>query len=34
MQNAREYVNTEHDIKPEDITFEMQQKIRGLIRTE
>ena len=28
-QKAGEHVNREHNIKPEDITSEMQQKIRG-----
>ncbi len=29
MQKAGEHINREHNIKPEDITSEMQQKIRG-----
>jgi predicted small metal-binding protein len=33
MQKAGEHASREHDIKPEDMTSEMQQKIKGLIRT-
>jgi predicted small metal-binding protein len=33
MQKAGEHAKTEHNMKPEDITPELQQKIRGLIRT-
>jgi predicted small metal-binding protein len=29
MQKAGEHINREHNIKPEDITSETQQKIRG-----
>lgn len=32
MQKAGEHASREHNIKPEDMTSEMQQKIRGLIR--
>jgi predicted small metal-binding protein len=33
MQKAGEHARSEHNIKPEDMTPELQQKIRGLIRT-
>jgi len=33
MQKAGEHARSEHNIKPEDMTPEFQQKIRGLIRT-
>ena len=31
MQKAGEHARSEHNIKPEDMTPEFQQKIRGLI---
>lgn len=33
MKNGAEHVQEVHDIKEEDITTEMKQKIKGLIRT-
>jgi len=33
IQKAEEHVNSEHNIKPEDMSPEMQHKIRGLIRS-
>jgi predicted small metal-binding protein len=33
MQKAGEHAKTEHNMKPEDMTPELQQKLRGLIRT-
>jgi predicted small metal-binding protein len=33
MQKAGEHARSEHNIKPEDMTPEFQQKIRGLIHT-
>ena len=33
IQKAEEHVNSAHNIKPEDLSPEMQHKIRGLIRT-
>jgi predicted small metal-binding protein len=32
MQKAGEHASKEHNIKPEDMTSEMQQKIRGQIK--
>ena len=33
MQKAGEHAKTVHNMKPEDMTPDVQQKIRGLIRT-
>jgi len=33
IQKAREHANSVHNIKPEDMSPEMQHKIIGLIRT-
>ena len=33
MRKAREHAAIEHNMKSEDMTSEMQQKIRGLIRS-
>ena len=33
IQKAEEHVSSVHNIKPEDMSPEMQHKIRGLIRT-
>jgi predicted small metal-binding protein len=33
IQKAEEYVSSIHNIKSEDMSSEMQHKIRGLIRT-
>jgi predicted small metal-binding protein len=33
MQKAGEHARTEHNMKPEDMTPELQQKLSGLIRT-
>ena len=33
MQKAAEHARAEHNMKPEDMTPELQQKLRGLIRT-
>lgn len=33
MQKAGEHAKTAHNMKPEDMTPDLQQKIRGLIRT-
>jgi predicted small metal-binding protein len=33
IQKAREHVNIVHNIKPEDISSEMQQKIREQLQT-
>jgi hypothetical protein len=32
MQKAGDHAKTEHNMKPEDMTPEFQQKIEGLIR--
>jgi predicted small metal-binding protein len=32
MQKAGEHAKNEHNMKPEDMTPELQQKIKGLIR--
>ena len=33
MQKAGEHAKSVHNLKPEDMTPELQQKIKGLIRT-
>jgi predicted small metal-binding protein len=33
MQKAGDHAQKEHNMKPEDMTPELQQKLRGLIRT-
>jgi predicted small metal-binding protein len=33
IQKTREHVNIVHNIKPEDISLEMQNKIKELVRT-